>query len=119
MVIGTLTRLLYIASRVACLLAVAWFVTFAVQQSSTAAAHQASEIYPAGAQAQSQAPQPAQESGLRKTLNHAFKTISAPFSGVVSSSRSQWTIHIVDTLLALLLYGFGLGYVARALRMIG
>ncbi len=119
MVIGTLTRALRIASLVSCLIAVAWFVTFAVQQSGTAAAHQASEIYPGPAQSSQTQPAPAKEGELRKTINSAFKTLSSPFSSLASGWSSQWKIHIVDTLLALLVYGFGVGFIVRMLRMAG
>lgn len=118
MVIGTLTRILRIASLASCLIAVAWFATFVVRQSGTAAAHQASEIYATPPQSQSQ-PAQAQESGLEKTVNSAFKTLSSPFSGVVSGSSSQWKVHIVETLLALLVYGLGFGFLVRMLRMAG
>lgn len=118
MVIGTLTRILRIASLACCVVAVVWFVTFVVQQSGTAAAHQASEIYPSSSQPSSPTPPPAKESGLHSTVNSAFKTLSSPFAGVMSGINSQWEIHIVETLLALLIYGFGLGFVARMLRMI-
>lgn len=116
MVIGTLTRVLRIASLASCLIAVAWFVTFAVHQSGTAAAHQASEIY-ATPPSQTQSASQGQESGLKKTINSAFKTLSSPFSSVVTGLTSQWEIHIVETLIALLIYGLGLGFLARMLRM--
>jgi hypothetical protein len=34
---------------------------------------------------------------------------------VTSGSSSQWTIQIVDTLLVLFVYGFGLSFLARLL----
>jgi hypothetical protein len=117
-VLGTLARVVRLASLGCCLVAVAWFVTFAVQQSSTAAAHQASEIYPSTPAATQSAPAaPAKEGELHETINSAFKTISSPFSSVTSGSTSAWKTHIIDTLLALLVYGVGLGFVARALRL--
>jgi hypothetical protein len=116
-VLPLLARVLRLASLAICLIAVAWFVTFAVQQSSTAAAHQASEVYGASAQSSQTQPAPAREGGLHKALNSAFKTLSSPFSSVVPASGSQWKIHIVDALLALLVYGLGLGFIARMLRL--
>jgi hypothetical protein len=35
----------------------------------------------------------------------------------VASSSSQWLIRSTKLLLALLVYGFGLGYLARVIRM--
>lgn len=118
MVLGTLARIVRLASLGCCLVAVAWFVTFAVQQSSTAAAHQASEIYPSSPPVtQTTPPAPAKEGELRETVNNAFNDISSPFSSVTSGSTSTWKVHIVDTLLALLIYGLGLGFLARVLRL--
>ena len=43
--------------------------------------------------------------------------LTSPFSGIVSASSSEWADHGVRLLLALLVYGFGLGFLARALRV--
>lgn len=117
------------ASAAMCLIAVGWFLGFAVEQSKKASAHQQAELSDTGAQ---QAPAPSgastatgsssntssstKESGLREAVDKAFSTISSPFSGLTSGVSSAWMLHIVDTLLALLIYGFGLGYLARLLR---
>jgi predicted PurR-regulated permease PerM len=120
MVIGTLARLLRLASIAICLIAIAWFAAFAVEQTGSAAAHQQAEINgtlpQTEAAAQSGSSASSQKSGLRGTLNSAFSKISSPFSSLTSGSSSQWRIHIVDTLLALLLYGVGLGFVVRLMR---
>jgi uncharacterized membrane protein YraQ (UPF0718 family) len=128
MVAPLFARLVRILSTVLCLIAVGWFVGFAVEQSKNASAHQQAELNGTGTQ-QPAAGQgnrsaagaktnggPAKKSGLREAVDDAFKTISSPFSGLTSGLSSAWTLHIVDTLLALLIYGFGLGYLARLLR---
>lgn len=128
MVAPFVARLVRILSAVLCLIAVGWFVGFAVEQSKNASAHQQAELNgdgprqpatPSGASAQgakTSASSSAKKSGLREAVDNAFKTISSPFSGLTSGLSSAWTLHIVDTLLALLIYGFGLGYLARLLR---
>ena len=39
--------------------------------------------------------------------------LTSPFSGITAGSTSQWVIRGVGTLMALLVYGVGLGYLAR------
>lgn len=128
MVAPFVARLVRILSVALCLIAVGWFVGFAVEQSKNASAHQQAELNGAGPQqpatpssasaqtAKTGASSQAKKSGLREAVDKAFKTISSPFSGLTSGLSSAWTLHIVDTLLALLIYGFGLGYLARLLR---
>jgi predicted PurR-regulated permease PerM len=118
-----ISRLIRIVSLVICVIAVGWFVGFAVEQSGSASAHQQNELNssaPASMRAQlereSSKPASAKPGGVRKAIDDAFSKLSSPFSGLTSNLSSQWTIHIVDTLLALLIYGFGLGYLARILR---
>lgn len=128
MVAPLFARLVRILSAALCLIAVGWFVGFAVEQSKKASVHQQAELSGTGTQqppagqggtggttAEDNASS-TKKSGVRETVDNAFKTISAPFSGLTSGLSSAWTLHIVDTLLALLIYGFGLGYLARLLR---
>lgn len=51
--------------------------------------------------------------GLRKTIDDTSDALTSPFAGLVDSSPSSWIRRTVPALLALLLYGFGLGYLAR------
>lgn len=116
--------LIRIVSLIICLIAVGWFVSFAAEQSKNASAHQQAELNsaaPASMQSalekESSKPASGKPGGVRKTIDDAFSMISSPFSGLTSNLSSQWTIHIVDTLLVLLIYGLGLGYIARLLRL--
>jgi hypothetical protein len=108
-----LMGLAVLASRIACLLVIAWFVVFAVGQSKAAASHQVAEL--AGTQ---QAPvrRPVKQSGARKTLDTVASALTAPFSGL-TSGRGAWFVHGVDTLLVLLVYGFGFGFLVRLVRV--
>ena len=67
------------------------------------------------------APSPAEEtqreranSGVRELVDDANDVLLAPFSSLVDSNNS-WVNHGVPTLLALLLYGLGLGLLANML----
>ena len=120
MFFSTLARILRLASIVICLIALASFVTFAVDQAGKGSSRQQAEVNAAapagtattgsGASSESK-----KESGLHEAIDKAFSTLSSPFSGITSGSTSQWTIQIVDTLLVLLVYGFGLSFIARLL----
>jgi cell division protein FtsN len=116
-----LARILRLASIAICLIALAWFLVFALDESGKASGHQQAEVRAAeSSSTQTAAGPPAgprQQSSLRKDLDKAFSTVASPFSGLTSGSKSQWTIHIVNTLLVLLVYGFGLGFVARLVRI--
>lgn len=118
-----ITSLMRLASRVICLIVIAWFVVFAVEQTSTASVHQQNELAegrpPAGSAGpgQSGGSGGKRESTPHRVLNEATDALTSPFAGVVSGSHSEWTIHIVKTLLALLVYGFGLAFLARFIRI--
>lgn len=115
---ASLTSLMRLASRVICLIMIAWFVVFVVNQTSAASTHQQNELSsgPAAGAGETEAASK-HESTLHRTLNEASDALTSPFAGVVSGSHSEWTIHIVKTLLALLVYGFGLAFLARFLRV--
>jgi hypothetical protein len=113
---SSITSLMSLASRVICLIVIAWFVVFAVNQTSTASTRQQNELAEDSAPAAS-ASGAEHESALHRTLNETADALTSPFAGVVSGSSSEWTIHIVKTLLALLIYGFGLAFLARFLRV--
>lgn len=116
---SSVTGLMRLASRVICVIVIAWFVVFVVNQTSSASTHQQNEVtegteHPRG---ESDASATKHDSTLHRTLNETADALTSPFAGVVSGSNSEWTIHIVKTLLALLVYGFGLAFLARFLRV--
>lgn len=119
MFFSTLARILRLASIVICLIALASFITFALDEAGKGSSRQQAEVNAAapgtattGSSASSGSKK---ESGLHEAIDKAFSTLSSPFSGITAGSTSQWTIHIVDTLLVLLVYGFGLSFLARLL----
>jgi hypothetical protein len=112
---SSLASLLRLASWIICLIVVASFLVFVVNQTSSASTHQQEELN--GNAAPSGAPAPKHESALHKKIDEASDFFTSPFSAVVSGSTSQWAIHGVKTVLALLIYGFGLSYLARVIRV--
>ena len=113
---SSISTLMRLASRIICLIVIAWFVVFVVNQTSSASVHQQNEVTQGSAPATS--PSGAKHEGtVHRTLNETTDALTSPFAGVVSGSHSEWTIHIVKTLLALLVYGFGLAFLARFLRV--
>jgi hypothetical protein len=113
---SAITGLLLLASRIACLIVIAAFVVFVVDQAGSASAHQQNEI------SEGSAPTPStssakHESTLHRTLDETSDALTSPFASVVSGSESQWTIHIVRTVLALLAYGLGVGFLVRFIRV--
>jgi hypothetical protein len=113
-----LARVLRLASMAICLIAVAWFLTFAVNQTSSASNHQTTEISaaPGSSALKASTSETKNEGSVHKALDEVFAKLSSPFSGLMSGS-SEWTIHLVDTLLVLIVYGFGLAFLARLLRL--
>jgi hypothetical protein len=116
-----ISTLLRLASRVACLIVLASFVLFAVEQAGNASAHQQQELN-SGASAgttttTTTSGKTKSESGLRKTIDEASSDITSPFSAATAGWKNEWAIHLTLTALALLIYGFGLGFLARTLRV--
>jgi len=97
---------------------IASFAVFAIDQTKGASAHQQQEL--AGgrpAEAAGAKSAPAHESGAHKAIDDVSGKLTSPFSGVVSGSSSEWAVRSTKLLLALLVYGFGLGFLARTLRV--
>jgi len=90
-------------------LVVLGFAMFAVDQSSAASQRQedkVQDITPTAAPAV----QPA-HTGLRRTIDNVDQALLSPFGTV--GGDSAWLRHGVPAFLAFLLYGVGLGYLAR------
>jgi hypothetical protein len=112
---AALARLLRFGSLAACFVVIASFAMFAFAQVNGASQQQQSEI--AGGYTTPTAAPPARHSDLRRAIDNANQRITSPFSGVTAGTHSQWLINGVQAMLALLVFGFGLGYVARFVRV--
>src|ERR1035438_7375059 len=109
---NVVVRLLRIGSFVICLIVLASFAIFAVGQTDSASKHQQEAINgPSTHVAVSH------ESSVHKAIDEASGELTSPFAGVVSSSSGEWAVRGVKLLIALVVYGFGLGYLARVLRV--
>jgi hypothetical protein len=111
---SSLASLLRLISWVICLIVLASFVIFVVEQTSSASTHQQEEV---NEHSSPGAPAPKHEGTVHKKIDEASDFFTSPFAGIVSGSSSQWVIHLVKTALALLVYGFGLSYLARVIRV--
>jgi hypothetical protein len=94
------------------------FVLFAVGEARTASSSTATAV--AGRDAPQDAaapagpsPRDADQNRFTKAVDDANDVLLAPFAGLTADSRSAWAARGVPALLALLVYGFGLSFLAR------
>jgi hypothetical protein len=59
------------------------------------------------------APGAVHHSAARRKLDSINHTLLSPFRSVTGDGASDWMRHSVPAILGLLVYGFGLGYLAR------
>lgn len=117
------STLLRLGSRIACAIVLVSFALFAIDQAGSASAQQQNEVNEsasagsAGAKPKSTASAKKGEGGVREAIDEASSTITSPFAGAVAGVHNEWATRGVRLLLALLVYGFGLGYLARVLRV--
>jgi hypothetical protein len=116
---SSIVRLLRISSILICLIVASSFLVFAANQTKAASANQQEQV---AAITPGSAPPPKTQSGshegtLRKDLDDASNALTSPFAGIVSDSSSEWATRGGRLILALLVYGFGLGFLARTLRV--
>jgi len=99
-----------------CLLVAASFALFTTDQLAGASRHQVGELAgtaPQPATLPTAGSAPARPLGQpRRFIDSAAEKLTAPFAGLVPSDN-PWVAHGVPTLVALLVYGVGLGYLAR------
>jgi hypothetical protein len=123
-VLSLFAGLLRLASVVICLIVIASFAIFAINQTNSASTHQQEELN-GGAVTTTTSPQTSSssktsaphESTLHKAIDDASNALTSPFSGITSGWSSQWAIRGVNLLLTLIAYGFGLGFLARVIRV--
>jgi conjugal transfer/entry exclusion protein len=113
-VLSSLAGLIRLASIAICLIVIASFAIFAANQTSSASTHQQEEV---SGRVTTQKTPSTHESSVHKAIDDASNELTSPFSGISSGWSSQWAIRGVNLLLALIVYGFGLGFLARAVRV--
>ena len=120
---GSLVRLVAIVCSGLVLLGFAYFATDEMSRGSqTQQAELARQLEGSAADPAPIAPSPGQEADrekvngtVREFVEDANDLLLGPFTGVVESAEDRWVTHGVPTLLALLLYGVGLGMLANML----
>jgi hypothetical protein len=121
-VLAAIAKLLRLASFVICLIVIASFVVFAANQTKSASNEQqevlnGTPVAPAGGSSAAIKTSKPHKSTFHKALDEASDELTSPFAGIFSGSQSEWGTRGGELILALLVYGFGLGYVARILRV--
>jgi hypothetical protein len=107
-------RLIRSVAFVCCALVLASFGIFARDQVAGASKQQANAV--ASAPVGPPVPaQPKQEGQPGRFINGAAGKLTSPFQSIVRSG-SAWVEHGLPTIFALLVYGVGLGYLARYSR---
>ena len=128
---SSIVGLLRLASLVICLIVIASFAIFAFDQAKgadiqqrealvkgtasntegespdTSAARTSPITYPTSSR---------HENSVRKAIDEASNKLTSPFSGLTARSGSTWTVNTVNLLLTLLIYGFGVAYLANVIR---
>ena len=115
--VSALARLLRVAAIAMCLVTVASFGLYAINQTNTASAHQQESLASGGAQAREVNTSETHTKGVRGVIDEAAKTVTSPFKGATASSNSEWVKRGAGMGFALLVYGFGLGFIARFIRV--
>ena len=109
---GVISRLLRFVSVVCCALILVSFAMFARDQMAGASEHQQTELVAGANATAAPAAITHRHSQPRRFIDGAATTLASPFAAVVKSSN-PWVDHGLPTVLALLAYGIGLGYLAR------
>jgi hypothetical protein len=108
----------------ACAIVAVGFVLFAVDEMNVGSKTQQSAIdqatsgktdvvAPPAPSPEDEAIREREHGKTREAIDDANDELLAPFSQLVSTSKSNWVTHGVPALLALLIYGVGLGFLAN------
>jgi hypothetical protein len=108
---NVISRVLRLTAFACCALVVVSFAMFARDQMAGASQHQQSELV-AGAHPTAATSTPVKHAQPRRYIDSAAKALSTPFDAIVQSTN-VWVKHGLPALFALLVYGLGLGYLAR------
>ena len=121
-VLNLTTGLLRLGSIVVCMIVVIAFILFASNQAGDATSQQltllgntSNSITATGATGTTAQP-PGKSETPRQYVTDASNTLTSPFHNVFGTT-SAWGMHISQLVIALLVYGFGVGFLLRAVRM--
>jgi hypothetical protein len=97
-------------------LVIASFALFAYDQMAGASQRQQTAELPGGAPTVAAKPiTPHKHAQPRRFIDGAASTLTSPFGSVIQSTN-DWVNHGIPAVLALIVYGLGLGYLARFSR---
>jgi hypothetical protein len=108
-------RWLVLISFVCCGLVILSFTMFARDQLAGASANQQNAIVTNAPTTPAVAPSGTHHGQPRRFIDDAAKALVSPFTSIVQSG-DQWVSHGIPTVFGLLVYGFGLGFLARYSR---
>jgi hypothetical protein len=106
-------RALLTCAYVCCGLVLASFFLFAIDQASGASKHQVAALTSPSPSTHGSAP--AHPGQPQEFIDGAAKVLTSPFRSIIHPT-SDWARRIFEMLCAMLVYGFGLGYLARYSR---
>ncbi len=92
------------------------FTLFALEdidRASKASEHRVSAYAAANPSAAGERERERRHGGLREVIDDVNDTLLAPFAAITENNTSRWARRGFPALLGLLVYGFGLGYLAR------
>ncbi len=127
--LSPISSFLRLVSVLLCLVVSVSFLLFVVNQTGSASAQQQRELnhetaVPGGGAATSSDGTPLSgaatdgaKSSPRKVIDEVSEALTSPFSGLTDSWSSEWLKRGVLLLLTLAIYGFGLSFFARAIRV--
>jgi hypothetical protein len=107
-----ISRAFRLVGFVCCILVVASFAMFARDQMAGASQHQQNELVAGANPTAPSAGAGTHHAPPRRFIDGAAKILTKPFDAIIRSSN-QWVRHGLPALFALIVYGFGLGYLAR------
>ena len=108
---NVISRVLKLLSFVCCALVILSFAMFARDQAAGASNNQQTELA-SGSNTPTPAVPAKPHAQPRRFIDAAAKDLTAPFDAVVQSNNA-WVKHGLPAVFALLVYGLGLGYLAR------
>ena len=104
-----------LVSFLCCALAFASFAMFAYDQVSGASKHQVAQIASGTPTSPGVTPSGTHHSAVRRFIDDTARVLTSPFRSLLQSS-SEWAREIFETVCAIVVYGLGLGYLARYSR---
>lgn len=114
-----MTSLLRLASTIACAILIISFGLFAIEQAKGGSKQEVAKLK--GINEPNPSPETERErekkhGKVREAIDDADDVLVKPFASTADGSSSSWVRRGVPTLLALLIYGLGLSFLARFAR---